>query len=148
MEHVYLRQRFERPLLMTHFGLFGMDDITCSGRGTQKTLSMHSRACQWIYKRGAPQWCGCSVIAHCLGAIESSAAEFPTGCTRMMLGSDLPLAVIMVGKQGAPGQGEAPLDGFNLCLPCRPCNSFASINATDHMQAKALSALTVVVKEK
>jgi hypothetical protein len=66
----------------------------------------------------------------------------------MMLGFDLPLAVIM-GNQGAPGQGEAPLDGFNLCLPCRPCNSFASINTTDHMQAKALSALTVVVvKEK
>jgi len=67
----------------------------------------------------------------------------------MMLGSDVPLAVIM-GNQGAPGQGEAPLElnGFNLCLPCRPCNSFASINATDYMQAKALSALTVVVKEK
>ena len=37
MERVYLRQSFERPLLMTNFGLFGMDDITCSGRGTQKT---------------------------------------------------------------------------------------------------------------
>jgi hypothetical protein len=68
----------------------------------------------------------------------------------MMLGSDVPLEVIM-GNQGAPGQGEAPLElnGFNLCLPCRPGNSFASINATDHMQAKALSALAVVVvKEK
>jgi hypothetical protein len=69
----------------------------------------------------------------------------------MMLGSDVPLAVIM-GNQGAPGQGgEAPLElnGFNLCLPCRPSNSFASINATDHIQAKAQSALTVVVvKEK
>jgi len=38
MERVYLRQSFERPLLMTNFGLFGMDDITCSGRGTQKTV--------------------------------------------------------------------------------------------------------------
>ena len=37
---IYLRQSFERPLLMTKFGLFGMDDITCSGRGTQKTASI------------------------------------------------------------------------------------------------------------
>ena len=37
MEHVYLRPSFERPLLMTKFGLFGMDDIMCSGHGTQKT---------------------------------------------------------------------------------------------------------------
>ena len=65
----------------------------------------------------------------------------------MMSGSDLPLAVIM-GNQGAPGQGEAPLDGFNLCLPCQPCNSFASINATDRMQAKALSALMSLLLKK
>jgi hypothetical protein len=38
MECVYLRPSFERPLLMTKFGLFGMDNIMCSSHRTQKTI--------------------------------------------------------------------------------------------------------------
>jgi len=46
-ERVYLRQAFERPLLMTKLGLFGIDDITCSGMRNSETwtrLSNQSRA--------------------------------------------------------------------------------------------------------
>jgi len=48
MEHIYLRQHFERPLLMTKFRLFGMDDIMCSG---SKNWQWHLLMVTWHVSR-------------------------------------------------------------------------------------------------
>ena len=79
-------------------------------------LSMHSRA---SINAGPHSGADAPSSRTASARLNHPAAEYLTGCTRMMLGSDVPLAVIM-GNQGAPGQGEAPLElnGFNLCLPC------------------------------